>query len=206
VAEKPVALVDMDGTVADYDTGIRWYMDDIRSPEETGPEVYHGFEEPEPDFYRARVVLIRNQAGWWRNLMPLPDGLQIVRMLEDLGFEIHVLTKGPKTSPNAWTEKVEWCKKHLPEIPVTIASDKGLVFGRVLVDDWPPYVVDWLKFRPRGLVVMPDRPWNQGFEHPNVVRAFVNQNGARCSHLLTNREEVFERLQRAYDRVDGEPL
>ena len=85
-------------------------------------------------------------------------------------LEIHVLTKGPKSSPNAFTEKVCWCKQHMPGVPVTLTENKGLVYGRVLVDDWPSYVEAWLKFRARGLVIMPDRPWNQGFEHPNLVR------------------------------------
>jgi len=202
-----IALVDMDGTIADYDLGIQVNMDLIRSPEETGPTVFHGVKEDQPDYYRNRVKMIRNQAGWWKNLLTLPDGFQIVGMLKKLGFEIHVLTKGPKSSPNAFTEKVCWCKKHLPGVPVMLVENKGLVYGRVLVDDWPPYVEAWLKARPRGLVVMPDRPWNQGFSHSNVVRAYVNSTpGDEQEGLLANLEEVYIALKSAYDRVEGQPL
>lgn len=201
-----IALVDMDGTIADYDTGMRVHMEDIRSPEETGPLLYHGAKEEMPEFYRNRVKLIRNQAGWWKNLLILPDGFQIVEMLKNLGYVIHVLTKGPKSSPNAFTEKVCWCSKHMPGIPVTLTEDKGMVYGRVLVDDWPPYVESWLKSRPRGLNIMPDRPWNQGFEHPNMVRAKLYPDDHPNARMLSNYDEVFSALKAAFSREAGEPL
>lgn len=201
-----IALVDMDGTIADYDTGIRVEMEKVRSPEETGPAVIHGVKEDQPDFYRNRIKMIRNQAGWWKHLMILPDGFQIVEMLKSIGFVIHVLTKGPKSSPNAFTEKVCWCKKHLPGVPVNLVEVKGMVYGRVLVDDWPPYVETWNKTRPRGLVIMPDRPWNQGFEHPNMIRACTYPDGHPNAGMLSNYDEVFEALQAAFSREAGAPL
>lgn len=204
--QGPVALVDMDGTVADYDTGLRVHMERIRAPEESGPVLIHGAKEEQPEHYRERVRLIRNQAGWWKNLLPLPDGFQIVDMLKHLGFEVHVLTKGPKDSPNAFTEKVCWCKKFLPGVPVTVTADKGLVYGKVLVDDWPPYVEAWLAARPRGLNIMPDRPWNQGFEHSNVVRARTYPDGHPSAGKLSNYDEVYAALKAAHSRQGGAPL
>jgi hypothetical protein len=53
---------------------------------------------------------------------------------------------------------------------VTITHDKGLVYGAVLVDDWPDYILKWLEHRPRGLVIMPAHDHNAGFTHHNVVR------------------------------------
>jgi hypothetical protein len=156
--------------------------------------VIHGKAEW-PDHYRARVDLIRGQAGWWKNLGRLDDGFRVVDMMRRIGFEIHVLTKGPKKSPNAWTEKVQWCQCNMPGDLVTISSDKSMVYGRVLMDDWPGYVVEWLKARPRGLVIMPDRPWNQGFEHPRMVRYYGDNDG-----------EVFEALKAAFVREDRAEL
>ncbi|MGA0270493.1 MAG: hypothetical protein ACO3ME_09370, partial [Ilumatobacteraceae bacterium] len=85
-----------------------------------------------------------------------------------------------------------WCREHLPGDLVTISSDKSMVYGRVLMDDWPPYVVPWLKARPRALVILPDRPWNQGFEHPRVIR-----------YTGDNDDVVFEALKLAFIRPDG---
>jgi len=47
---------------------------------------------------------------------------------------------------------------------------------------------------------MPDRPWNQGFSHPNVVRALGDPESGRN----TNKEEIITRLQHAAEREDGE--
>ena len=186
-----IALVDLDGTIADYDAAQTLELRRLRSPEETDPVVIHGKSEW-PDHYRARIDMIRNQSGWWRNLGKLEDGFRVVDMMRRIGFEIHVLTKGPKSSPNAWTEKVEWCQEHMPDDLVTISSDKSMVYGRVLMDDWPKYVVPWLEARPRALVILPDRPWNQGFEHPRVVR-----------YTGDNDDVVFEALKLAFNRPDG---
>ena len=90
----------------------------------------------------------------------------------------------------AWGEKLEWCRLHLPEdVQVTLTEDKGLVYGRVLVDDWPPYVLRWLEWRKRGLVIMPAREWNEGFEHRQVIRYVAGQNDAEVLQALTDRRQ-----------------
>jgi len=191
MSASKIALVDLDGTVADYDAAQTRDLELLRSPEETGPVVIHG-KGDWPEHYRARVNLIRNQSGWWRKLDRLDDGFRVVDMMRRIGFEIHVLTKGPKSSSNAWTEKVEWCQEHMPGDLVTISSDKSMVYGRALMDDWPPYVAAWLEARPRALVIMPDRPWNQGYRHERCIR-----------YTGDNDDMVFEALKLAFNRPDG---
>lgn len=80
------------------------------------------------------------------------------------------MTKGPFHNSNSWSEKVDWCREHVTDASITMTEDKSLVYGRVLFDDWPQYVESWLEFRPRGVVILPDRPWNQGLEHSQIVR------------------------------------
>ena len=192
MSDSKIALVDLDGTVADYDAAMERDLTPLRAPEETGPVIIRG-KVNWPDYFKARVDLVRNRSGWWRNLGRLDDGFRVVDMMRRIGFEIHVLTKGPKTSPNAWTEKVQWCHENMPDDLVTISSDKSMVYGRVLMDDWPPYVAAWLEARPRALVIMPDRIWNQGYEHERCVR-----------YTGTNDDVVFEALKLAFRRKDGE--
>ena len=62
--------------------------------------------------------------------------------------------------------------------------DKGLVYGKMLVDDHPEYVLRWLKWRKRGFVIMPDQPWNQGFEHDQLYRYVGNREELR--QVLSN--------------------
>lgn len=160
-----VALIDMDGTLCDYQGALTRDLESLRSPGD--PPLFGDDEAP---WLRARETMIRRQPGWWRELPRLQLGFDILAELQALRFEIHVLTKGPLSTPHAWTEKLEWCQRHLPGVPVTITMDKGLVYGKVLVDDYPPYVQRWLEWRPRGLVILPAQPWNAGFSHPNALR------------------------------------
>ena len=57
----------------------------------------------------------------------------------------------------------------MPLADVTVTHDKGLVYGKVLFDDYPPYIERWLEHRPRGKVLMLETPYNRSFSHPNVL-------------------------------------
>lgn len=217
-AAEPIALVDLDGTLADFDGSMAAKLAALRSPGED-PDIEAYGKEKHP-WLEARRDVIKSQPGFWRNLPRITDGFAVLEMIRRVGFEVHVLTKGPFRTTMAWTEKVEWCRANLPDIPVTITEDKGLVYGRVLFDDWPPYIERWLAWRPRGLVIMLDHPWNQGFEHPNVLRykrlndrhhelyckLKERRAGVRADfetsrqQLMAQNDELFRRLTEAKNR------
>lgn len=191
MSEK-VALLDMDGTVADYHGGIRKVWETIKHPSEGDEPNFQGNPWDE-----QRRHLISRIPGFWTGLDTMPDGFEILETLMDVGFRVNILTKGPTSKPFAWKEKVEWCQKHLPEdVQITITEDKGLSYGRILVDDWAPYFMRWLQFRPRGLVIVPAREWNRGVEglHDNIYR------------YEGDRETLRAIVQSAFDRSSGEPL
>ena len=173
----------------------------LRSPDEPEIEQRPAFDEDVPAYITARRKMIQRQPGFWRNLKHIARGFEVIEEMRRLGFVLHVLTKGPKTTPNAWSEKLEWCTEHLSDATVTISGDKSLVYGRVLFDDFPPYFEKWLLVRPRGLVVCLAHPWNAQFAkdgakaHPNVVR-----------YDGTDIIELREALRRAYDRKPRESL
>lgn len=172
-----VALLDMDGTLCDYDAAMRRDMATIGAPGE--PLVWY---DDAPAHMIARKKLIQDKPGWWANLAPLPIGMMLAEYLSGLDYKLMVLTKGPSTrNHNAWTEKVQWCRRHMPGVPITITEDKGLMYGRILVDDWPAYVLRWLEWRPRGLVLMPAHAWNETFVHSNVLR--VALDGSNLSEV-----------------------
>lgn len=190
-----IALVDLDGTLCDYMQSLREHMERIRSPEE--PEIDYNDHEPWPDYLKARKRMISSIPGFWSSLTPIESGMQVYEMLEQRGFEIHVLTNGPMHSPNAWSEKVLWCQRHIPGAQITITRDKGTVYGRVLVDDYPEYITRWLAHRDRGVVIMPDRPWNRGTldDHPAVFR----YDGSSES-----RQKARQIINNAWSRKPGE--
>jgi 5'(3')-deoxyribonucleotidase len=150
-----IALVDMDGTLADF----RGALDrDLRA------RLGDDLEKLSPKTLQQVEYLIRGQGGWYRNLKPLPLGFALVKMLQSIGFRIMIMTKSSMEAKNAWTEKVEWISQHLPEADMMVTQDKGIVYGKVLVDDYPGHFLRWLEHRPRGVVVMPRQPWNKEIE------------------------------------------
>ena len=186
---NPVALIDMDGTLADYAGAMRRDLEVLQGPVDPGLHELEVLERTYP-YMRARMDMIKRQPDWWQGLEVLPEGFEVVSMLRKLDYKLHILTKGPKRNVDAWTQKAKWCQRWIPDAEITITLDKGLVYGRVLVDDWPDYIDAWLAHRPRGLVVMPNQPWNQGYRHPQVMR-LVAQNHI---DVQANRDSIFAKL------------
>jgi len=116
-----------------------------------------------------------------------------------IGFGLQVLSKGPRSTSIAWSEKLEWSIHNIPDAGVTVTGKKSSFYGRVLLDDWPAYFTKWLVARPRGLVICVDQPWNADYrkggpkEHPNVIRLDSS-----------NMAEIEDRLRRAYARKGGD--
>lgn len=165
-----IALVDMDGTVADYVKALRRDLEKLRSPDE--PETPENpYDQEDLPHIKLRMDLIKNQYGWWRALEPMSVGFEIVAILREFDFDLHVATKGPSSRSQAWKEKVEWCRKYLPDASVHIVEEKSLLYGKILVDDYPEYALNWLEHRPRGLVIMPAHAYNESMEgRPNILR------------------------------------
>lgn len=177
MSEDPerVCLFDLDGTLADFDGAMERGMRALASPMELAHGDWFPREQSsEPDHIRSRRRMIKTQPGFWRNLEPLTTGFRLLHMALGHGFQISICSKAPRTNFPAWTEKIEWCHANLPMnqegIAVSLVENKGLVYGRVLVDDYPPYITGWLAHRPRGWVIMPAQSWNESFVADRVVR------------------------------------
>lgn len=160
-----IALFDMDGTLCDYETGLRRELEKMRAPEEK-PFIYS--HDAWPDHIKARADAIRAQESWWANLPKLQQGCDVLGIAQELRYKVMILTQGPRTNPVAWAGKVRWINEHFPETEITITRDKGLVYGKVLVDDYPPYIERWLQWRKRGAVIMPQNEHNKEYKHRQV--------------------------------------
>ena len=182
-----IALVDMDGTLCDYEGALRAELSKI-----LGESVSR--EDLRNEKYEYACDLIKKQPGFWFNLKPIDLGFNVLVILQHIGYAPYVLTKGPSNKAlNAWTEKVQWCRKWLDaDTPITITEDKSLFYGRVLLDDWPPYCEAWMKNRPRGLVLMPAYDYNEGMDEkwPGRVVRVTGENW----------KEVRAAAQAAFDR------
>lgn len=191
---RPVCLIDLDGTLIDYEEQLLFDLNQIKAPDEPTLTTLDAIL---PDYITRRMDLIRQSSTWWKNLPERHLGMDLLRLVCEVGFRPVICTKGPKHNSDAWKGKVDWCIAHLSPLPdIDITRDKGLTYGRVLIDDYPDYVEGWLKYRPRGLVIMPTHDYNKDFKHPQVL----HYGGAE------DYEMVRAALQRAYARKDREPI
>jgi hypothetical protein len=174
---EDIALIDMDGTIANYDMGIINGIEPFLNNEDK--EWLKDIHNPnKPKHIKSLSKYIRTRNGFWEELPVIPDGLEIMKQIYKAGFNIHILTKGPFSSLNAWNEKITWCKNNLDtyfgsigiDYGISITSDKGLVYGKILFDDYVPYCQRWLTWRPRGLVIQLENEHNKEWIHPNVVK------------------------------------
>lgn len=178
-ASGPIALVDLDGTLCDCAGAIAKALAEMRGPGED-PSLEESADPPAHIISRRRTIM--SVPGFWRDLEPLPLGFQIIDALEEVGFQPHVLTKGPANQSLGWMEKVDWCRRYVPKLPIIMAEEKGLVFGKVLVDDWPAYIARWLCWQPDGLVIVPAQSWNVGIETAFPANA-VRYDGTNLDHV-----------------------
>jgi len=184
--DAPVALVDMDGVLCDCSGAIAKELALLRGPSEK-------FEEDEllepPAHIAARRRLIMSTPGFWRNLQPLQLGFEVLDLLKELGFNTYVLTKGPRDHSVAWMEKVDWCRQHVPDLPIVVTEDKGIVRGSVLVEDWIPYASQWLRGCPDGLVIAPAQPWNASIETSLGAKA-IRYDGSNITPIRERLDKV----------------
>ena len=182
-----IALFDMDGTLCDYTTALFESLEKIRSPSE--PIYDKHVTDDSPQHIRNRTNLIRQSESWWENLPKFQLGWDILEVAKKLDFHIMILTQGPRSNPSSWSGKKKWIDRNLGrDMDITITRNKSLVYGKVLVDDWPEYIEGWLRWRTRGLVIMPASKMNCNFVHKQVIR----YDGSNIDQVADAMEQVLK--------------
>jgi 5'-nucleotidase len=178
-----IALFDMDGTLFDYEGSLREKLEEIQSPNE--PKVSFNFIN-NPPYLKKRIDLITSSESFWEHMPKLSLGWDVLRIAKELNYQIHILTQGPRKNPSAWSGKKKCIDSHFGEdFNFHITRDKGLVYGTILVDDYPDYIRRWLKWRKNGRVIMPANDFNATYVQNQVTR-----------YDGTNLEEVTQILKR----------
>ena len=178
----PHALIDLGDTLAECSPAIRSALARLRQAGEAAGDVEL---VPLPAYLEQRRREVMSTPGFWRGLAPRPEGFALLRLLQQTGFSVRVLTKGPYAAPQVWADKVAWCREYVPELAVIVTDDKASIHGHVLVDDWLPYVEAWQREWPAGLAIVPAQPWN--------VHASFGQRRIRDDP--TNRAEITAALR-----------
>lgn len=165
-----IALFDMDGTICDYIGSMKKELNKLKAPGEPDVDPFKIDDDPKFQYIWDRMDLVKSDEDWWANLPKLSLGFDILEMTTELGYYNEILTQAPKTKPAALAGKLRWILSNMEDdIDFTMTRNKSRHYGRVLVDDFPGYVVPWLEFRKNGLVIMPSNEYNTGFKHPQVI-------------------------------------
>ncbi len=184
-----IALFDMDGVLCDYEGMLIKDLTSLKSPYEKS--IKKVFGKGVPKYLKNRMSLVKSKTDWWINLPKYKLGWDILEIAKKIGFRVIILSKNPGHNPEALTGKKKWIEKNMGEnTEVILTADKGLVYGRVLVDDYPEFLKQWLKHRPNGVAIMPVNQNNKYFTHPQVIR----YNGK-------NLKQVKEALKIAFSRI-----
>jgi len=187
-----VALFDMDGCLVDYDHQLRADLMLIASPGAELNTLVSGkslWELEELPYIQRRMDLIKSQPGWWKNLPVIEQGLLAVAAARTVGFQIDVLTKGPRSKPLAWSEKAAWCLEH-GLTNYHVVSDKTKFAGHVLYDDYVPYLEGWLENNPLGLGIQPQKEGREVCTHERCL-----QWDGDVQHLVYVLETHYSKLQ-----------
>ncbi|CEM09910.1 unnamed protein product [Vitrella brassicaformis CCMP3155] len=132
-----IILIDMDGTLVDWDAGFYAHWKDRSSVDRT---VSYAMEECVPKNYRQEAMDIFHSKGFFLNLPPYPGAIEALKAMTAAGYEVWIATSPIKTSHYCAQEKLEWVLKHLGQewIAKTILTqDKTVLRGDFLIDDKP---------------------------------------------------------------------
>ena len=186
-----IALFDLDGALCDYDLALKESLEKLKSPSEITSD--YG-RDNEPDYLTQRRKIITSAESWWENLPKFNLGFDVLNIAKSLDYRIMILTQGPSSNPNAWSGKMKWVHKNLGKnVDVTMTRDKSLVYGKILVDDYLPYIEGWLGHRKRGHVIMPAQRWNEDYLSKSK---FLNQITRYDSSNIEQVKEIFQRLKK----------
>lgn len=122
---KPRAFVDMDGVIVNFDG----YLQMRRDAAAASGQPFGGSDQ------------LKREDGAYAEMMPTPGGLEGVRSLIGMGFDVWIATKPPTGVAFAYRDKAQWIFNWLPELKrkLIITHDKGMLGDAldVLIDDRP---------------------------------------------------------------------
>jgi len=125
---EPTVYVDMDGTLA----------------------VWHNMSRKFPD--EAMTLDEIEETGYFRSLEPIPEMIDKVKMLKDMGYNVKILSKAYY---HAIEEKTEWIKQYMPFMDIDkdvffcpLNANKNnfvppIMFNDILIDDYNVNLNKW---------------------------------------------------------------
>lgn len=141
--ERTLILVDQDGVLADFDGALYEVLDDLGHDTSEFEATAWDYTEDVLRQYGPDAVAALDAAwrspGFFRRLEVIEGAVEAIEGLLDVGFEVAVCTAPSLENPTCASDKLWWIARHFPRLErhVTLATDKTLVQGDVLIDDRP---------------------------------------------------------------------
>ena len=98
------------------------------------PSAFPKLTEAQQEEYKGRLDEVPHIFSW---MLPLQGSLEAVQELSKY-FEVYILSTAPWDNPSAWTDKLLWIKKYLPNLAykrLILSHNKQLNLGDYLIDD-----------------------------------------------------------------------
>ncbi|TYP91954.1 5' nucleotidase, deoxy (Pyrimidine), type C protein (NT5C) [Fodinibius salinus] len=111
-----IVHVDMDNVLVDFPWGVEQLSEEIKKE------------------YEGELDEI---SGFFSDLPPVDGAINGFRELSH-HYDTYILSTAPWGNPSAWTDKLLWVQKHLPEVGhkrLTLTHHKNLTHGDYLIDD-----------------------------------------------------------------------
>lgn len=129
----PQVFVDMDGVLADFDTGYKRVFG----------------VQPDKAIENVDWEAVRRHAGFYADLPPMPDMRELWDFVSRLTPMPIVLTGVPSSVEEAPKNKRAWARRHLGghvEVRCCLSKEKCLHAkpGDILIDDWEKYRHLWI--------------------------------------------------------------
>lgn len=157
--KRATLLIDMDSVITDLMS--KWfsayneaYDDHLTVDQLTGWNTHQKVKKE----CGSKIYEFLEQPGFYRDLRPLPQALEVIKRLNER-YDIFIVTTSPI---NAFKDKTEWILEYLPFIgaeKIIFTHFKHKIKGDILFDDAPHNLISFQN--EGGIAVAMDYPYNR---------------------------------------------
>jgi 5'(3')-deoxyribonucleotidase len=159
-------VVDLDGVCADFlgaysPQGLVPLYNKL-SKEKVKIEDFRTWDMKDAVKNNELLTYIFHSPGFFRDLQPIEGCGYALRQLVGKGHNVFIATSG--CTPHSFTEKVEWCHRHLPFLPLShicLIHHKSQLYGDVIIDDGAHNARGFLKKNPQAAAISMAWPYNK---------------------------------------------